>query len=217
LRAAGCVRRIVVIGPGALADHPAARGADAVLPEADSSPGNVLRGLAWLREDDKREGETSSGRVLVVTTDLPFLTPRAILDFLSACPEEADVCVPLLRREAFEARFPASPITYARLRDGERTMACAFLVNPAAIEANRVHLEKIFAARKSEIAMARLLGFPFVARYLTRRLTVAQVERRCGEILGCRGAAVIGAAPELAFDIDRPEEYRYAKTAGAGN
>ena len=46
---------------------------------------------------------------------------------------------------------------YVRLRDGKWTMGGVFLVNPAALEANRLHIERVFAARKSQIAMARLL------------------------------------------------------------
>jgi hypothetical protein len=50
----------------------------------------------------------------------------------------------------------------------------------------------------------------FIARFVCRRLTVPHVQQRCEQILGCTGAAVLDCAPELAFDIDLPDEYRYA-------
>ncbi len=36
------------------------------------------------------------------------------------------------------------------------------------------------------------------------------IEQRCLDILGCTGSGIRGLAPELAFDIDYPEDYRYA-------
>jgi CTP:molybdopterin cytidylyltransferase MocA len=208
LRATGRIGRIVVIGPDAIASHPAACGADAVLPEGGpSSPANILRGLGWLRE---ARGGHLPDRVLVVTTDLPFLTAQAIVAFLDACPPELDMCVPLLRRTEYEARFPDFRISYVRLRDGEWVMGCAFLVNPSAIIEHRDRIEQAFAARKSQLAMIRMLGLGFILRFLTRRLTIADIQDRVLAILGCTGGAVFGCPAELAFDIDLPEEYRYA-------
>jgi MFS family permease/GTP:adenosylcobinamide-phosphate guanylyltransferase len=208
LRATGRVGRIVIVGPSEVASHPAARAADAVLPEGGTTgPANILRGLEWLRD---ASGGQQAERVLIVTTDLPFLTPEAITSFLDACPSELEACVPVIRRDEFEARFPGSSGFYVRLRDGQWAVGCTFLVNPATIIRNRSHLEGAFAARKSPVTMARLLGPLFIIRFLARRLTVGQVEQRCLEILGCTGRGMRGCAPELAFDIDRPEDYRYA-------
>jgi len=68
---------------------------------------------------------------MIVTTDLPFLTPQAITDFLDICQPDLEICVPLIRREEFEERFPGLKIEYVRLRDGQWTMGCAFLLSPA--------------------------------------------------------------------------------------
>lgn len=210
LRETGIVNRIVVVGPGELALHPSTRSADTVLPEGDSGPDNIIRGVDWL------EAQTGAAkRVLVVTTDLPFLTPDGIRDFVEACPDTGDICVPILRGEEFAARFPGSPATFASLADGHWTMACAFLLDPHAVKRNVIRIRQVFDARKSEIAMARLLGPLFILRYLTRRLHVEDIERRCSEILNCRGVAVRNAPPELAADIDTVEEYRYAVTHAA--
>ena len=148
--------------------------------------------------------------MLVLTTDLPFLTPEAISAFIDSCPSGVDVCVPLVSKEAFEGRFPGSGSQFVRLADGEWTIGCGFLVNPEAIQANRDHLEQIFAVRKSQVGMARLLGLGFIIRLLTHRLTVAHIEDRCVSMLGCSGKAVLQSPPELAFDMDSVQEYRYA-------
>lgn len=209
LRSTGFVRKVVVIGPDELASHPSVASADAVLHSdpSNSGPTNILRGLDWLREAN---GGRQADRVLVVTTDLPFLTPGAISGFLYACPADADICVPLVAREEFESAYPGSSNFYVKLRDGEWTIGCAFLVNPAAIERNRDVIERVFEARKSQLRMARLLGLSLILRFLTGRLTVPLIEKRCRQILGCTACPVRGCSPALAFDIDTPEEYRYA-------
>ncbi len=208
LRATPRVHRLVVIGPEEVQAHPAAQAADAVLPETETGPGNILRGFEWLRE---AHGGTLPERALVLTTDLPFLTPAVLERFLDACPPDLDLCVPLVRREELLARFPEHQALFVRLRDGVWTIGCAFLVNPAALLANRAHLEHVFAARKSQLRMVRLLGASFVLRFLTGRIGVPDVAQRCLDMLGCTGAGLPGCPPELAFDIDQPGEYRYAR------
>jgi len=207
LKATQRVGRIVIIGPDALKNHDATRLADTVLPEGESGPANIFRGLEWLYEAN---GKNHAERVLIVTTDLPFLTTESITGLLDACPTDADICVPIITREAIEACFGGKMGVYIPLRDGAWTIGNAFLVNPVALLKNRAHIESIFAARKSQFQMARLLGPVLIARFLLRRLAVADVVRRCEQILRCRGAAIYNCAPELAFDVDLPEEYRYA-------
>ena len=206
LRASGRAGRIVVIGPPEVSRH-AERLADAALPETDSGAGNILRGLEWLRVAN--EGGLPE-RVLVLTTDLPFITAGALTGFLDACPPEKDICVPILEREEFEVRFQRSAKRYVRLRDGDWMIGCAFLINPAAIMRNQAMVTRVFAARRSHVGMARLLGPLFILRFLTRRLTVKQIENKCLELLGCTGCAIRGCAPELGFDIDYPGDYEYA-------
>jgi len=180
-----------------------------VLPETSSGIGNILRGLEWVR--GANEGACSEP-VLILTTDLPFLTADAITGFLDACPPEMELCAPVLSRQEFEARFTRSDSRYVSLRDGDWTIGCAFLIRPQAVFKNRVMIERVFAARRSQLGMARLLGPLFVLRFLTRRLSVNQVETKCLQLLGCAGVGIRGCAPELAFDIDYVSDYRYAAT-----
>jgi CTP:molybdopterin cytidylyltransferase MocA len=207
LRATGLVNRTIVIGPQEIADHPVAKCADAVLPEGgDSGPANILAGLKWLRESDGSHAD----RVLIMTTDLPFLTSRAICDFIDRSPANAELTAPLVSEYAFEQRFPGSENEYVKLADGRWTMGCGFLVDPRSVEANNDHIEAAFQARKSQIGMAKLLGMGFILRFLSGRLTVPDIERQCSKMLGCACVAVPDSPAELAFDLDHIGEYRYA-------
>lgn len=209
LRATGCVERIVVIGPDELLAHPASKLADHVLHSdpSNSGPTNILAGLDWLRT---ARGGDHAGRVLVVTTDLPFVTRDAIEGFVDACPGDSDICVPVISRGEFEGAYPNSSNFYVRLADGEWTIGSAFLVDPVSIERNRALIEQVFRARKSQLGMARLLGVGLVVRFLTRRLTVSVIEKRCRRMLGCSTAAVFGCSPSLGYDIDNIKEFHYA-------
>lgn len=211
LRLTDGIGRIVVVGPPELALHPASRNADAVLPERTSGPENILAAVDYL---EAVAGE--SRRLLIVATDLPCLTPRTITGFINQCPDDAEICVPIVRRGDYLGRFPGSPATFVTLADGQRTMGCAFLVDPQALRRNRRAVQQAFDARKSEIAMAKLLGPLFVLKFVTRRFRVHDVEKRCGQILGCRGVAVRNAPPELAADIDTVADYRYLERVGRG-
>jgi len=198
-------RRVVIVGPASLAEALPSLAVDAWLAEVGSAPANILVGLDWLRE---REGDEP---VLIATADLPFLSVDAVQGFLSACPSEADLCVPIISRASFRAKFPDTVDDYVHLADGDWTLGCLFRVRPAAISRNRAQLDRVFAARKSKLGMARLLGARFLVKFLLRRLTLAEITAKCESLLGCTGAVVLGCAPELAFDLDTVDEARYAE------
>src|SRR5439155_17905392 len=101
-------------------------------------------GLRWL---DGSGG--MAGRVLVLTTDLPFITAEAIRGFLESAPESADIALPVHERQEFESKFPGTQSTYVRLGDGDWTIGGAFLFRPEALELNRQNIERLFSARKS--------------------------------------------------------------------
>ena len=197
--------RVVVVGPQETLDEAMACGADAALSEGATGPENIFKGLDWLQN-----GHAPAARALIVTTDMPFITADSLQGFLNLCPAEADICVPLIGREPFEQVYPGLIRTDSRLADGYFRLGGAFLVDVAAMNSGRAHFESVFAARKSNWKMARLIGLPFALRYATGRLTSGDIAAKASEILQCRGMAVYNADPVLGFDIDLVAEYTYA-------
>jgi len=205
LQESGRVEKIVVIGPRELLDHPGARGADELVEDGGASasgPDNIFRGLEALPPDAKR--------ALVVTTDLPFIDGEGVRAWLEACPEGREVCASVCGRASFERRFPDAGGEWVRLRDGEWTVGGLYSLDIAAMKRARPHIERIFQSRKNQWQMARLLGPLFLTRFVTKQLTTGHILERCEQILGCSGEAV-ECAPELAFDIDTPEEWALAR------
>lgn len=198
--------RIVVVGPRETLDEAEECGADGKMLEGASGPENIFRGLAWLQKQD-----APSPRILIAATDLPFISEDALNAYIQACPLDADLTLPILTREEFEGRFPGSCNEYVSLHEGRFTNGSVNLVDAASLASIRTNVEQIFESRKSQWRMARLVGWRVALGFAARRLSVPMLEKRVSEIVGLRAAAVFHAPAELAYDVDLPEEYAYAR------
>jgi CTP:molybdopterin cytidylyltransferase MocA len=199
------IRRVVVIGPREIENSVSPNDADVVLPALNTGPENIYKGLYWLNKTD-----TPPEYILVLTADLPFVTKDALHRFLDLCPDDKDICVPLISREDFGETFPNTDATFVALKDGVWTTGCAFVFRVSALQKARPHIERVFEQRKSKMGMARLLGMKFVWKYLTKTITVKDIEKKVHDLIGCEGAAIFNSPAELAFDIDYLEDYHYA-------
>jgi GTP:adenosylcobinamide-phosphate guanylyltransferase len=204
LKASGRVKDTVVIGPAQVREAAAGKATHSI-EEGATGPENIFRGLETVARNNPE-----ATKVLLVTTDLPFLTPEIINRFLDACPPDVEIAVPLVRQSEYESRFPGSTATFVRLRDDSWTTGCAYVMDVKAMARIRPSIERVFEQRKSKVGMAKLLGPMFVAKFLAKRITLADVEGKIESLLGCSGKAIMGAPPELAYDIDYIDDYQYA-------
>ena len=152
---------------------------------------------------------------MLTASDLPFLTAEALDDLLDRAPQDADLVFPILRKAHYEAVFPGSPGAWTRLSDGELTGGSTLLVRPAAIEKNAALIERVFEARKSQWAMARLLGLGLALKFGMGKLSIAEAETRASALTGCRCRVVWDAHPHLACDLDDEADFAYAEAHAA--
>lgn len=206
LQAEPRIRRIVVVGPKEVAKEAANYAIEAVLPPASSAPQNIGLGIRWLQQ----LAQGPSKRLLLLTTDLPFLTPQVLAAFLNASPADADIVVPVVNRTDFEARFPNSAATFVHLQDGYWTVGCAFLISTEAFLRIQPLIESLFATRKSQIRTALLVGPELAFRFFTHRLSIYSIVQRAEKILQCKPYALHNAPPEIAYDVDTLLEYKKA-------
>jgi|YNPBryantNP2012_1023418.scaffolds.fasta_scaffold35160_2 molybdopterin-guanine dinucleotide biosynthesis protein A len=203
--------KIFLVGPEAVLGHPAAESCDVALPASD---GNSIHDSIVIALDSLTgSGQFLAEHTLIITADLPFVSAEAVNAFLDGCSEDSEICVPVVTKRGFEARFPGAPAGFVRLKDGEVTLGCAFLLKSDLLSRRKRELEHVFEATKSQAGIARLLGPGVVFKYLTGRLTLEDIEDQCGKILDCNGQCVRGAPPELAFDVDTEADFDYASTA----
>lgn len=204
LKDSGVIRNTVVIGSAEVQEK--AKGlATYTLDQGSSGPDNIYRGL-----DKLRESGSAMDKVLIVTCDLPFLTGDIVKRFIEACPADKDVCIPIIHKEDFERSYPGTDSTFVALKDGIYTLGGMFMMNAVKLPEIRPAIQKVFDQRKSKIGMAKMLGPAFVLKWLTKSLTIPDLERKIVAMLGCTGKAVVGAPVELSYDIDYLDDYDYA-------
>jgi GTP:adenosylcobinamide-phosphate guanylyltransferase len=204
LRESGVIRDIVVVGSKDVQER-AAKFAAIGLDQGNSGPDNIFKGL-----DKLKEKNPDLHQVLIVTSDLPFLAPELIKRYVELCPSDKDICVPVIEAAEFSKAYPGTTSTFVKTKDGTFTIGGMFLMNAKVMPVIRASIEKVFAKRKSKLGMAALIGPAFAYKYLTKTLTIRDLERKIESMLGCTGKAVLGAPVELAYDIDYQDDYDYA-------
>lgn len=198
LRGAG-IERIAVVGGDAV--QSACDGCvERFIDESSDGAENLRRALrAWSADEP----------LLYLTTDMPFVTAQTLRAFLARVPQ-ATFVLPLTEWDAFDRRFPGAPpfgITLA----GERVVnGGAFVIPAGAHDRIERFAMRFFDARKSVWRMAQLTGPILLLQFVFRRLGVAQLEAHARRLLGVPALALRNAPPELAYDVDVLEEYRYA-------
>jgi CTP:molybdopterin cytidylyltransferase MocA len=196
LRAAPRLDRIALVGPHPL-PPPVAAHVDVAVQDRGDILDNLSAGLAAL-----------AGRApaLVAAADIPLLTARAIDAFLDAALGlECDIAYGIVPRDDMMREFPAARKTFVRVREGIFTGGSLVLVRPPALSKARDAIAGAVGARKSPLALARLLGPGAVLGLLTGTLGIADLEKRIADVSGVRARAVICRHPEIGVDVDRPE------------
>ncbi len=200
LRACG-VKQIAVVADPPVREAVEGR-VDAIFDGAATGAQNVLRALgAW-----PDNGES----LLYLTSDMPYIDAGALRDFIERTPKDA-LAMPLTEYDQFLTRFPGAP-PFGITLGGERVInGGVFHVPAGAAGVLSKVATQFFEARKAPWKMASLAGPALLVRFLLRRLTIAQIELRAQKVLGMPVTAVRNAAPELAYDADSADEYRYAR------
>ena len=146
-------------------------------------------------------------QVLVVTGDIPLLTPAAVEDFIDQSTKvKAELYYAIVSKAANERHFPGTKRTYVRLREGIFTGGNIFLVNPLIVDRCMDVAEVVIANRKNPLKLCQMLGWSFVFRFLLGGLHLKDVQRRVCELLGVTGAVIESEYPELGIDVDKPSD-----------
>lgn len=208
LRASGKVDRIFIVGPSE------------VMASCDFPDNTILLDGGRTIMDTIQIGMKALGHenpVLVVTADIPLLTPEAVTDFINQCAQTTvvDLYYPVVARQVNELYYPGNKRTYVRLKEGVFTGGNIFLVNPVIVPRCLQVAEQIIAERKNPLRLCRIIGWRFVLKFLCRMLSVREVEQQFSDLLGIRGAVIFSGYPELGIDVDKPSDLELVKSAFA--
>jgi|LSQX01.3.fsa_nt_gb GTP:adenosylcobinamide-phosphate guanylyltransferase len=159
--------------------------------------------------------------ILVVTCDIPLLTPEAVSDFIKrAMDSGADFCYPIVEKSIMEEKFPGIKRTYSKFKEGTFSGGNIFFINPSVVRFCFKKAQELIDNRKEPIKMARVLGFKILTQYCLNDLTLSQVKKRFSKIFDINAEVIISEYPELANDVDTYEHLKYARKyllKGAGN
>jgi molybdopterin-guanine dinucleotide biosynthesis protein A len=176
------------------------------LPSAGSLVGNVQQGLAYLRP--MYEGICPVA--LLCAGDIPHLE-GGMVDELVAQAEPFDhlFYYPAVTPATMEKAYPGAQRTYVHLR-GKLELAGADvgLLRYELLDTDREVWEEITAVRKSPAAIARVVGYWFMLKYLLRWLSVADIEHKTMSILHTNRLPRLLITPHapLAMDGDKPHQ-----------
>lgn len=189
------VGRIVVLSPKPLGGGDWSEKINRLIVTDDTITANIAKGIKYLGEE---------GRFLLISSDIPFLTPEALDDFLEKTEGvNAELYYPIIAKEAVEKQFPKSQRTYITLKEGVFTGGNIFLIGKRAFLENKSNGEKMFSYRKSPLKMIGLIGIATIIKFLTRRLTIPELENKASEILACRSRAIISDYAGIGVDVDK--------------
>lgn len=142
-------------------------------------------------------------QVLIVSSDIPAITPAMIDWVVENLQPEDDLLYTVISREVMEARFPNSMRSYTKLKDIE---LCGGDLNAASMHAilseNGIW-EKLADARKNALKQASLVGFDLLLLVLLRRLDLEAAARRASRNLGLHGHALPTPYAEIGMDVDK--------------
>ncbi len=203
LRRTAGIGHIIAVAPGGERAAAALDAADEIRPDGARIADSLRSGLRDLPPDEP---------VLLLTADLPVVTPAALEEFLAlGLGSGADVVYACVERRTHMARYPDVPHTWARLRDGTFCGGGAVLLKPRAFASLERFLDRLGAARKNPAQLAAIFGWDVVARYALGQLAIANAERRAGRLLGVPAAAAVCTHAEIAVNVDRPADLLWAE------
>jgi len=167
--------------------------------------GMVANGLAGLAQIQARQPATR--HVLFTSADIPAVTGPTV-DALVADCQPFDHCAYyfMVERQLMESHYPGSNRTYVPLKDLQIAGADMFVADAALADGNSQLLMDLTAGRKHAWKLARLVGPATLLRLWLRRLTLSGIEHRAEAVLGSPVSIRLTGFPQLAMDVDKPEQ-----------
>ena len=188
-------------------------GVTQTIPPGSSLIENLIAGV-------KACSDSTDRLVLVSTADIPLVTKDAIDDLILRCDDpEIDFYYPIISREVSEKRFPGMKRTYAKMAEGTFTGGNIVGMKSEFVTRNADLILDVFAARKSVLRLAGLIGFGTMIRAVIAQtiwpgaLTLPLLERTAGRILNARVKAVQIPHAEIGADVDNAEHLEFVEKA----
>jgi len=198
LRRAESIGRIIAVG------DVAAEGLDEVIPPSGHYIENLMRGVEACGEAE---------RILVLTSDIPLISPEAIDDFVGrSIASGGEMCYPFVARDACLVKYPKMKRTYLRTKEGMFTGGNMMVLSPAFIRRNEARISRSYEARKNPIALGWMIGPGTLLRLVAAQvlfpslLPIPFLAKVMSKRLGGKVVGITSHYPEIGADVDKASD-----------
>ncbi len=144
---------------------------------------------------------------IIVTADIPLLTGEIFEEFLNNCkPYDHDFYYPVITKADCLQQFPTAKRTYVTMKEGPLTGGNVMIVKPDWIVAKKELITKYISYRKKPLKALSILPPGIIIKYLTRRLSISDMEKFFAKLIGVKGKTIITSRVEIGVDVDKPED-----------
>jgi GTP:adenosylcobinamide-phosphate guanylyltransferase len=148
-----------------------------------------------------------AAHVLIVSSDIPTITPEMVDWTISACLEtDDDMYYNVVERSVMENRFPGSNRTYTKLKGIQVCGGDMNAVKPWVVLSERGLWNRLEAARKNALKQASLIGLDTLFLILFRLVDLKGAERQASKRMGLKARAILCPYAEIGMDVDKPHQ-----------
>lgn len=178
------------------------------LPDSGGLVSNITMSLDRLMADNP-----TASTALLSSADIPLLTTEVVDAYIEQCqPFDYVAYYNVVTQETIEQHFAGSGRTFVKLYKMAVAGGDMTLVQTQILNTNRALWEPLVRGRKNAWQLVRLVGFRALLKFLLRRLSLADVEELASRMVGAPVRVINSPYPELAMDVDKPQQVELLKT-----
>jgi len=194
------IDRILVVGPKNELYPYIGKKVDEILNPGNSILRNMEIGLNFFNSADN---------LLLLTSDIPLITPEAIDEFLEICTKrKACIGYPIITKENIVKKYPETERTYVKMKEGIFCGGNIVFFKPEVFFQKKKLIKELFDNRKATWKYVKILGLKFIIKFLFKTLTLEEVEKRVTDIFGYDSIAAMISYPEIMIDLDKPSDLK---------
>ena len=194
------IDKILVVGPKNELHPYIGKKVEEILNPGNSILENMEIGLNYFNSADN---------LLLLSSDIPLITPEAINEFLSICTKrKACIGYPIITKENIIKKYPETERTYVKMKEGIFCGGNITFFKPDVFFQNKKLIKELFENRKATWKYAKILGLKFILKFLFKALTLEEIEKRITNIIGYNSIAVMVSYPEIMIDLDKPSDLK---------
>ncbi|MDD5015058.1 MAG: nucleotidyltransferase family protein [Atribacterota bacterium] len=189
------IDKILVVGPKNELHPYIGKKVEEILNPGNSILENMESGLNFFNSADN---------LLLLTSDIPLITPEAIDEFLKICTKRK-LCIgyPIITKENIVKKYPETERTYVKMKEGIFCGGNIVFFKPEVFFQNKELIQELFNNRKNNLKNAKILGLKCILKFLFKTLTLEEAEKRVTDIIGYNSGAVMVSYPEIMIDLDK--------------